>query len=122
MMLYRLPEGVLRVSFYSRHFSSSRGNRQNWVLLGIVLLGLVIHLGGRYTSVVNYSGAKAVSSGDADARHQHLASDGAQWHPPAAEFSLFLETICTAHVPAPSAPPLAVHVDESLYNRPPPTA
>jgi hypothetical protein len=89
-------------------------------LLAIVLCGLLAHLGGRYTDFDSLSGSVNATTGTINPHHQHLDSDGAQWHPPTTTFALFVATICEAHVEQPCAPPLAVHVDESLYNRPPP--
>lgn len=88
------------------------------VLLAIV--SLVVSLAGR-----NFDHQcerhTSVHSGLHQAKHQHLDRDSVAWTVPVALFVPPLWRTVTVHVPPPSEPPVAVGIDSSLYNRPPPS-
>jgi hypothetical protein len=93
--------------------------------LGIVLLlllSLMGHLAGRYASVTDSSGSAKAFASQINPKHQHLDRDGMHWNPPPSDFTVFVAAVCGARVAPPSAPVLVVHLDDSLYNRPPPVA
>ena len=93
------------------------------LLLLVSVFGLLAYLGGRYTTESGnlFTTSQTVVSGQFDAQHQHLDSDSAQWIPPQAEFSLFLFSVCGAVERPVADAPRALHLDDSLYNRPPPS-
>jgi hypothetical protein len=109
-----------------RGTQQSRRSGKLYGLHGFVLLvivcGLLVHLGGRYTADQGhvFTTSLIAISGQFDAKHQHLDSDSVQWLPPQAEFSLFLVSICGVSERPIADAPFAVHLDDSLYNRPPP--
>jgi hypothetical protein len=91
-----------------------------WVLIGVVMCSLVGSLATRTFRLTIPHGV-AVKSGDAQAIRQHMNRDAALWTPPVPLFSTFQAPSFYPRV-APAGPPLGVLLlDESLYNRPPPS-
>jgi hypothetical protein len=93
------------------------------LLLLVIVCGLLVHLGGRYSADSGhvFSTSRLAISGQFDAKHQHLDSDSVHWVPPQPEFSVFLLSICGVPERPVVDAPFAVHLDDSLYNRPPPS-
>jgi len=93
------------------------------ILLLVIVCGLLMHLVGRYSadSWSMFSKTRIADSGQPDAKHQHLDSDHVKWVPSRAEFALFLISVCEAPERIVAEPPLVIHLDDSLYNRPPPS-
>ena len=90
------------------------------LLLSLALLGLIASLASRYCDVLTPVHATMVLSDASAVKHQHLDRDGFEWTPTASDFSHFVSFVCARHVPPAAEPLLVVHVDDSLYNRPPP--
>ena len=61
-----------------------------------------------------------VRSASPDEHRQRLHKSALQWTAPVDEFTVFVSAI-GSHRPRPPQPLLVVHLDESLYNRPPPS-
>src|SRR5690348_7549794 len=93
------------------------------ILLLVIVCGLLVHLVGRYSadSWRMFSNTRIADSGQPDAKHQHLDSDHVKWVPSRTEFRLFLVSVCEVPERTVAEPPLVVHLDDSLYNRPPPS-
>jgi hypothetical protein len=103
-----MPESVTTVRKLSR------------ALLSLALLGLVASLATRYSDVLTPVHATTVLSAANSVKHQHLDRDGFEWTPTTSDFSQFVSFVCARHVPPAAEPLLVVHVDDSLYTRPPP--
>ena len=90
------------------------------LLLTLAVIGLVVSVATRYCDV--WVPIKAVSAlnDSGVTKHQHLDSDAFEWTPTASDFSQFVSLVCAPHVAPAAEPILVVHVDDSLYNRPPP--
>ena len=91
-----------------------------WVLVGVVMFSVVVSLATR-TVRLTISHGVAIESGAAQAMRQHMDRLAVLWSPP-------IQIFTTLHSPtfyprvAPAGPPLGVLLlDESLYNRPPPS-
>lgn len=92
------------------------------LLLCVVVLGLLVGLATRYSVTSTSPGTASAISASSSAKHQHLDSDAYQWTPSISDFGFFVSAVCSRHV-APAVEPLrSVHVDEPLYNRPPPSS
>ena len=91
------------------------------LLLSLALLGLVASLATRYCDILTPVHSTAVLSDASAVKHQHLDRDGFEWTPTTSDFSQFVSFVCARHVPPAPEPLFVVHVDEPLYNRPPPT-
>jgi hypothetical protein len=96
-----------------------RALRRRELLMLFVILALTACLVTRYAYVSSVPYVTKVKSGSTTAQRQHLQKDAVQWVGPADEFILFL-IVAGCHPPEPQQPLLVVHLDESLYNRPPP--
>ena len=90
------------------------------LLLSLALLGLVASLATRYCDVLTPLHTTAVLSDASAVKHQHLDRDGLEWTPTSSDFSQFVSFVCARHVLPAAEPLLVVHMDDSLYNRPPP--
>jgi len=91
------------------------------LLLCVVVLGLLVGLVTRYSGISTSPGTAAAISVSSCAKHQHLDSDAIQWTPSISDFGFFVSSVCSRHM-APAAEPLrTVHLDDALYNRPPPS-
>jgi hypothetical protein len=89
-------------------------------LVGVLMLALVVTLATRTFHVTIPHGA-TVRSGAAQAMRQHLDRDAVGWIPPTSVLTALRPPTFYPHV-APAGPPLGVLLlDESLYNRPPPS-
>lgn len=102
----------------------SRTRFSTWrnLLLGVAVLGLIVGLATRYCDLgPSVSTTAAVSSG-ANAKHQHLDRDAFEWTPQVSDFSIFVLFVCARHAPPAAEPLLVAHLDDSLYNRPPPAS
>jgi hypothetical protein len=92
------------------------------LLLCVVALALLAGLATRYSGTLTSPGTATAVSGSSSAKHQHLDSDAIQWTPSISDFGLFVSSVGSRHV-APAAEPLrTVHLDDPLYNRPPPSS
>jgi len=97
-----------------------RGVRwREWLLL-VVSLSLAASLATRYVHVSSVETVTTVKAGSPDTHRQRLQKNTFQWTPPVAEFTIFVLSITPYH-PAPIQPLLVVHLEEPLYNRPPPS-
>ena len=105
----------------SRQFRKLSGFRG--ILLLVIVGGLLMHLVGRYSadSWRIFTKTRIADSGQPDAKHQHLDSDHVKWVRPQPEFSVFLLAVCGVSERPVIDPPLVIHLDDSLYNRPPPS-
>jgi len=89
-------------------------------IIVLAICGLTVSLATR-TFRLKIHESVTVSSGDAQGMRQHLDRDAAQWVPPVPVFAALQPPTFYPYV-APAGPPLAsVLLDESLYNRPPPS-
>jgi hypothetical protein len=91
------------------------------LLLSLALLGLVSSLATRYCDVLASVQTTSVLSDGSAVKHQHLDRDGFEWTPTTSDFSQFVSFVCARHVLPVPEPLFVVHVDEPLFNRPPPT-
>jgi hypothetical protein len=89
-------------------------------LVGVLMFSLVVTLATR-TFHLSIPHGVTVRSGAAQAMRQHLDRDAAPWVPPTPFFTNLEAPAFYPHV-APAGSPLGVLLlDESLYNRPPPS-
>jgi len=86
----------------------------------VVILSLTTSLVTRYVHVSSVETVTTVKAGSPDAHRQRLHKNAFQWTAPVDEFTVFVSSI-GSHRPAPIQPLLIVYLDESLYNRPPPS-
>jgi len=91
------------------------------LLLSLALLGLLASLATRYCDILTPVNSTAVLSHASAVKHQHLDRDGFEWTPTTSDFSQFVSFVCARHVLPVPEPLFVVHVDEPLFNRPPPT-
>jgi|SRR5258705_6205088 len=92
------------------------------LLLCVIVLGLLAGLATRYSDTSASPGTATALSASSSAKHQHLDSDAIQWTPSISDFGFFVSSVGSRHV-APTTEPLrAVHLDDRLYNRPPPSS
>ena len=90
------------------------------VFVGILLFSLVVTLATRTFHVAIPQGV-TIRSGAAQAMRQHLDRDAVRWVPPVPILTALQAPTFYPHV-APAGSPLGVLLlDESLYNRPPPS-
>jgi len=94
------------------------GGRE-WLML-IVILALTASLATRYVYISSASTVSTVKSASPDNHRQRLHQSAPRWMAPADEFTVFVSSL-GSHLPPPAPPLLVVHLDESLYNRPPPS-
>jgi len=93
-----------------------------WRVL-VVMVAMLALTGSLATRVFHVNGAQPVSAQSAasSATRQHLDRDAVRWAPPVAEFNPLYDVSFYPRI-SPAGPPVpAVLIDESLYNRPPPT-
>jgi hypothetical protein len=98
------------------------GSALSWrgALIGIVMFCLILSLATRTFHLTN-SQSVTVQSSAARGMRQHMNRDAVGFVPPVPVFSTFRAPTAYPYV-APAGPPLAVILlDESLYNRPPPS-
>jgi len=91
-------------------------------LILLAICALTLSLATRYTvrgpEAHNVSSVKAHS---ADAKTQHLLSDGFQWTAPSFSFTLFRPSQSFIYAVSAVFPPVNLYSESWLYNRPPPT-
>ena len=98
------------------------GSALSWrsVFVGIVMFSLIVSLATR-TFHLTSSQRVTVQSSAAQGMRQHMNRDATGFVPPVPVSSTFQPPTSYPYV-APAGPPLAVILlDESLYNRPPPS-
>ena len=99
------------------------GSTLSWrgVLIGIVMLSLVVSLATR-TFQQRIPQGVTVHSNTAQATRQHMVRDAARWVPPVFIHIAQQAPVLYPHV-APAGPPIPalLLIEESLYNRPPPS-
>jgi len=106
------------------HFVGRR--RRVWCALVILLsvCSLIVNVATRYSTFGNPSSAtvKTVQARTSpEAKRQHLAKDAANWLPPVICFSVLQSPNSYPRI-APAGPPISgLVLEESLYNRPPPS-
>jgi hypothetical protein len=89
-------------------------------LICILMFSLVVTLATRTFHLTIPHGVTAQSTA-AQAMRQHMDGDAAQWTPPVQILTTLQAPTFYPHV-APAGPPLGVLLlEESLYNRPPPS-
>jgi hypothetical protein len=96
---------------------------QKWRVFIIVLAicGLTISVATR-TFRLKIHDSASVTSGDAQAKRQHLDRDAARWAPPVPVFTVLQVPTFYPFV-APAGPPIpSTLFDESLFTRPPPSS
>jgi hypothetical protein len=86
-------------------------------LLGILVL--TVSLAGR-TFNTNLHRQAAVTSESEKERVQHRDRGGLQWTPALKRVERFYVAVCSQVVEPEQEPLLSAHVDDCLYNRPPP--
>jgi len=84
------------------------------------MLSLSASLVTRYVHVSSAETFTTVKASSPDSHRQRLQKNTFQWTAPVDEFTIFVSSIGSYH-PAPVQPLLVIHLDESLYNRPPPS-
>ena len=94
--------------------SSGRG-----LVVLLAILSLTISLAGR-TFDTNLQTHAAVSSQAEKAKIQHRDKSGSQWTPVLDRIEPFYLVVCSQAVEPEQEPLLSPHVDDCLYNRPPP--
>jgi len=95
--------------------------RPNWLLF-VIILSLGAGLATRYvyaSSIETVTTVKAASPNDHHYR-QRLYKNALQWSAPVEELTVFVSAIGFHH-PVPIESLLVVHLDDSLYIRPPPS-
>jgi hypothetical protein len=92
---------------------------REWLML-LCILSLTTSLATRYVHISPTETFTTVKAGSSDSQRQRLHKNAFQWTAPVDEFTAFVSLI-SPHRPEPPQPPLVVHLDESLYNRPPPS-
>ena len=99
--------------------ADSRLISRRGLLIAFACVALVFSLASRtiHLSVTENPTAQADSP---KAKIQHLNKDAAQWSAPVASFLLFLLAIGCLEISWEKVPLLPLHVDNCLYNRPPP--
>jgi hypothetical protein len=97
-----------------------RGFRGRELLLLVVILALAASLATRFVYLSSSATVTSVKSASPDNHRQRLHQTGARWTAPVDEFTVFVSSL-NAHLPPPPPPLLVVHLDDSLYNRPPPS-
>lgn len=93
-----------------------------WLSL-VVMLALATSLVARYAYVSSLATVSTVEVvGSRDNRHhcQRLDSNALRWVAAVENATVFVSAV-TTHPPAPTQFLVAIHIDESLYNRPPPS-
>jgi len=96
------------------------GNRLRWAVMVFVIFSLVLTLGTRTFHLTIPHGV-TVQSGAAQGMRQHMNRDAVGFVPPVPVFAAFQAPTSYPYV-APAGPPLAVILlEQSLYNRPPPS-
>jgi hypothetical protein len=100
--------------------------KSRWALVGrrafvgVLMFSLVVTLATRTFRLTIPHGV-SIHSSAAEAMRQHLDSDAVRWVPPVQAVTTLQAPTFYPHV-APAGPPLGVILlDESLYNRPPPS-
>lgn len=100
----------------------SRVWRSAWI--AIAIFSLICSLATRYyapaTSQVHT--AKSVERRSLEPKRQHLDRDATRWVAPVASFASLEPETVGARVPHAELLPSMVVLDESLYNRPPPSS
>jgi hypothetical protein len=106
------------------HFEDRR--RRWWcaVVVLVAVCSLIVSVATRYSSTFDAS-STAVNAGQIhtspEAKRQHLAKDAANWLPPVICFSVLQSPSSYPRI-APAGPPIpGLVLEESLYNRPPPS-
>jgi len=91
-----------------------------WALVGVVVFSLGMTLFTR-TFHVKISHNSTIESGESQAMRQHMDRDASRYAPPVAKVTVVQAPTFYPRV-APAGPPLpTLLLEESLYNRPPPT-
>jgi hypothetical protein len=96
---------------------------QKWRVFIIVLAicGLTVSVATRTFRLKIHHGV-SITSGDAQAKRQHLNRDAARWAPPVPVFTALSMPTFYPFV-APAGPPIpSTLFDESLFTRPPPSS
>jgi hypothetical protein len=94
--------------------------RWHWGFVGVVLFSLVVTLATRNFADTTFHSA-TVQSHSPHAMRQHMDSDAVGWAFTVLKIVMEPAPTFYARV-APTGPPLPTfHVEENLYNRPPPT-
>ena len=125
VMLYNLPQHTV---LYSQPMPKLRHRwswRRRWrqAVIPLVICSLTISLATRFcvqvTSSVHVS--KTIERRSVEPKRQHLNRDAMQWATPVA-ISTFLTPVTLYTRVAPAGTAIPSHtLDESLYNRPPPS-
>ena len=85
----------------------------------LAMLTLTVSLAGR-TFDTNLQTHTSVSSQAEKAKIQHRDKSGSQWTPVLDRIEPFYAVVCSQAVEPEEEPLLSPHVDDCLYNRPPP--
>jgi hypothetical protein len=88
-------------------------------LLGILIL--TVSLAGRTFDLKVHNQTSVVSQPQ-KAKIQHRDKSGSQWAPALDRLEPFYVAVCSDEVEPEQEPLLSPHVDDCLYNRPPPLA
>ena len=97
----------------------SRARLWRWALTGLVLLSLVVALATRFQ--VTVQDTITVQSIASRAMGQHMNQDAVRWVVPILQLTVLQAPTFHPHV-VPAGPSLpSLSVEESLYNRPPPS-
>ena len=89
------------------------------LVVSLAIVTLTISLAGR-TFDTNLQTHATVSSQAEKAKIQHRDKSGSQWTPVLDRIELFYVAVCSQAVEPEQEPLLSAHVDDCLYNRPPP--
>jgi hypothetical protein len=89
------------------------------LVVSLAILSLTISLAGR-TFDTNLQTHAAASSQAEKAKLQHRDKSGSQWTPVLNRMEPFYVAVCSDAVEPEQEPLLSPHVDDCLYNRPPP--
>jgi len=90
-------------------------------VIALAICGLTVSLATRTFRLKVQSGS-SVTSNSIEAKRQHLQRDAAEWTPPVMIQSPLSVPVSYSSIELPRLEsPLVVPVEESLYNRPPPS-
>jgi hypothetical protein len=99
------------------HHTIGRG-----LLVLLAVSSLAISVVSRFSTTPNADFGKrtSISAQSANAKTQHLLSDGAQWTAPVASFIMLVVPRGKRRIYHPILPLIYLHSENWLYNRPPP--
>lgn len=124
--MYNPPKNVVMDGYEMSTFGHGVGSARHGICRGLLVLfavsSLAISVASRFTTTANVDFGKqtSVSADSANAKTQHLLGDGLQWSAPVASFIMLVVPRGKTLIRHPVLPPIYLHSENWLYNRPPP--